>query len=227
MNGKFILFEGTDSSGKKTQANLLAERLRKLGKKVEIIHFPTYLKTPLGIFVAKYLKGDFGSKEEITPEIGSLFYSLDRYQFQKELKEKLKAEITIIADRYTASNIFQVAKLEGNKRFEIWEWIKAIDSRLPQPDITIVLDVPTKISKNLFSKRENKNVLMQKGEIDIHEEDENYQEKVRRTYLDIAEREGWTVINCCKEKENGELEFISPKKIHNEIFEKLKELSIF
>jgi len=226
MTGKFILFEGIDSSGKKTQANLLAKRFKKMGKKIEIIRFPTYKKTPLGILVAKYLKGDFGSKEEITPEIGSLFYSLDRHQFQKELKEKLEAGINIIADRYTASNIFQAAKLEGDERFEIWEWIKAIDKRLPQPDATIVLNVPTKISKKLSMKKEQKNILMKKGEIDIHEEDIEYQEKVRRTYLDIAEKEGWIVINCCKEK-GEEFEFISPEEIHDKIFGKLKKLDIF
>src|SRR4030067_2893744 len=99
MKEKFFLLEGGDSCGKKTQANLLAEKLKKEGKKVEIVHFPTYKKTPLGVFVAKYLKGDFGFKESITPEIGSLFYSLDRYQFQKEIEEKLKSGINIVADR--------------------------------------------------------------------------------------------------------------------------------
>jgi dTMP kinase len=225
MREKFILFEGTDSCGKNTQATLLAEKLKSEGKRVEMIHFPTYQKTPLGIFVAKYLKGDFGSKESITPEIGSLFYSLDRYQFQKELEEKLKSGITIIADRYTASNIFQAAKLEGNDRFEIWEWIKAIDSRIPQPDATIILNVPAKISKELTMKKEQKNDLMEKGEVDIHEADLEYQEKVRKTYLEIAQREGWLVINCCKEKD-GEFEFVSPEEIHNEIYNKLKEIKI-
>jgi dTMP kinase len=225
MRGKFILFEGTDSCGKETQATLLADKLKREGKEVEMIHFPTYQKTPLGVFVAKYLKGDFGSKESITPEIGSLFYSLDRYQFQKELKEKLESGIIIIADRYTASNIFQASKLEGDERFEIWEWIKAIDSRIPQPDTTIVLNVPAKISKNLFSKREKKNDLIE-SEKDIHEEDLEYQEKVRKTYLEIAEREGWLVINCLKEKD-GKFEFISPEEIHNEIYGKLRELNIF
>ncbi len=222
MRGKFILFEGTDSCGKKTQATLLAEKLRKEGKKVEMIHFPSYQTTPLGIFVAKYLKGDFGSKESITPEIGSLFYSLDRYQFQKELEEKLKAGITIISDRYTASNIFQAAKLEGDERFEIWEWIKALDSRIPQPDITIVLNVPAKISKELTIKKEQKNDLMKKGEIDIHEADLEYQEKVRKTYLEIAEREGWLIMNCCRQ--SGE--FIAPEEIHSEIYKKLKEANV-
>ena len=224
MDGKLILFEGTDSCGKKTQTALLAEKLKREGKRVEIIHFPTYQKTPLGVFVAKYLKGDFGSKETITPEIGSLFYSLDRYQFQKEIREKLKAGINVIADRYTASNIFQAAKLEGDERFEIWEWIKALDNRLPQPDATIVLNVPAKISKELFSNREKKNELIE-GEKDIHEADLEYQEKVRKTYLEIAEREGWMIIDCCIERD-GELQFISPEEIHNKIFRKLKDKEI-
>lgn len=220
MKGKFILFEGIDSSGKKTQTSLLAEKLKSQGKKVEIIHFPTYQKTPLGIFVAKYLKGDFGSKEEVTPEIGSLFYSLDRYQLQNKLKEKLDLGINIVADRYTASNIFQASKLDGAKRFELWEWIKDVDRRLPQPDVTIILDVPTKISNKLFSNREKKNELID-GEKDIHEADVAYQEKVRRTYLDIAGKEGWIVIKCCKDEK-----FISPQEIHNEIYRKLKEREI-
>ena len=225
MRGKFFLLEGGDSCGKKTQANLLAEKLKKEGKKVDIIHFPTYKKTPLGIFVAKYLKGDFGSKESITPEIGSLFYSLDRYQFQKEIEEKLKSGTNIIADRFTASNIFQAAKLNGEDRFKIWEWIKAVDSRIPQPDATIVLHVPAKISKGLTAEKEQKNDLMKKGEVDIHESDLEYQEKVRRTYLDIAEREGWIVVDCSAEI-NGESIFLSPEEIHNEIYEKLKEKNI-
>ena len=225
MRGKFFLLEGGDSCGKKTQANLLAEKLKKEGKKVEIIHFPTYQKTPLGIFVAKYLKGDFGSKESITPEIGSLFYSLDRYQFQKELEEKLKSGTNIIADRFTASNIFQAAKLNGEDRFKIWEWIKAVDSRIPQPDVTIVLHVPAKISKEITLEKEQKNDLMKRGEVDIHESDLEYQEKVRRTYLDIAEKEGWIVVDCSAEI-NGESIFLSPEEIHNEIYERLKERKI-
>jgi dTMP kinase len=222
MSGKFILLEGGDSCGKKTQANLLAERLRKEGKKVELIHFPTYQKTPLGIFVAKYLKGDFGSKEDITPELGSLFYSLDRYQFQKEIEEKLKSGINIIADRYTASNIFQAAKHEGDEIFKLWEWIKDIDRRLPQPDMTVVLHVPTKISKKLSAGKEQKNDLMKKNELDIHEADLKYQEKVRKAYLDIAKKEGWIVVDCCNENE----EFNSPEEIHNEIYGKLKERNV-
>ena len=58
-----------------------------------------------------------------------------------------------------------------------------------------------------------------------YEEDEIYQEKVRNTYLDIAERENWITINCCKEKD-GNFEFFSPEEIHEKILEKLKDRNI-
>ena len=225
MRGKLINFEGIDSSGKKTQSNLLAERLRKEGKTVEIIRFPTYQKSPLGVFVSKYLKGDFGSKEEITPEIGSIFYSLDRYQFKKQLNELLDKGTIIIADRYTPSNIFQAAKLDGENRFVLWDWIKALDARLPKQDAVIVLNVPTKVSKNASLTKEQKNELMKDGEIDIHEEDSKYQEKVRRTYLEIAERENWIIIECFEEK-NGKISFRDANEIHEEIYQKLKDKNV-
>ena len=221
MRGKFIVFEGTDSSGKKTQSNLLAEKLEKEGKKVEIIRFPTYQKSALGVFVSKYLKGDFGSKEEITPEIGSIFYALDRYQFKEELNKKLNSGVNIIADRYTASNIFQAAKLDGDDRFKLWNWIKAMEQRLPQPNVVIVLNVPVELSKKTYENREMKNEM--EGGEDIHEADLSYQEKVRKTYIEIAKKENWLIIDCFEER-GDKIQFRKIEEIHEEIYKKLRDI---
>lgn len=220
MIGKFIVIEGTDSSGKKTQSILLLERLKKMGKDAELISFPTYQGTKLGVFVSKYLKGEFGSKEEINPEIGSMFYAIDRYQFKDELKKKLERGKIIIADRYTTSNIYQAAKVEGEDRFKLWEWVKKMESRIPQPDIIVYLNVPPKFSANLFEERDIKNKLLGKGEKDIHEKDIRYLEKVRQLYLEIAKREkNWIIIECIKDEK-----FRSREDISNEIFDKLKNM---
>ncbi len=218
MKGKFIVIEGSDSSGKKTQANLLFEKLKNTGKDVELISFPTYQETKLGVFVSKYLKGEFGSKEEINPEIGSMFFTIDRYQFKDELRKKIEQGKIIVADRYTTSNIFQAAKAEGEERFEIWKWIKNMESRIPQPDFIIYLNLPPEISAELFEERDVKNKLLKKGEKDIHEKDIEYQEKVRQLCLEIAKKEdNWIIIDCIKDGK-----FRSREDIHEEIFEKIK-----
>jgi dTMP kinase len=47
VRGKLIVIEGTDCSGKETQANLLIEKIRKTGILVEKFSFPNY-ESPTG-----------------------------------------------------------------------------------------------------------------------------------------------------------------------------------
>ena len=47
--GTFIVIDGTDGSGKATQVELLAKRLKKEGKTVKVVDFPEYEKTSLAL----------------------------------------------------------------------------------------------------------------------------------------------------------------------------------
>ena len=59
-SGKIIVIEGScDGVGKTTQYNLLKERLIENGYVVNH-HFPTY-DSYQGLFVEKYLNGEFGN----------------------------------------------------------------------------------------------------------------------------------------------------------------------
>jgi len=220
MRGKMIVFEGTDSSGKKTQVGLLEKRLRSEGKAVEAMAFPAY-DTKLGGLVEQYLAGDFGSKEQVGPEIAAMLYSMDRYQFKEKIRGIIESGRMLILDRYISSNIYQAAKAEGKERLAVWEWAKKMESRLPQPDIVIFLNMPPEVSAKLFAGREVKSQLVGKS-LDIHEADRAYQERVRQLYLEVAKKEGWIVVDCIRD---GGLR--KPEDVHEEIFKKLKERGAF
>ncbi|MBU3905001.1 MAG: deoxynucleoside kinase [Nanoarchaeota archaeon] len=216
MKGKIIAFEGGDRAGKNTQTRLMINRLEEVGLIVETESFPTYDKTPVGVIPAEYLTGRFGDKDDIKPEVGSLFYSADRYQFKEKFEKALEKGKYLVLDRYIASNLYQVAKAPKEQWLELWEWIKKVESRLPQPDETIYLNVSPKISSKLFSG-ESKNHLLREGQKDEHEADENYLKRVNEAYLTIGSREGWIMIDCV---EKGIMR--SVEEISNQAFNELK-----
>ena len=196
---------------------------------IEGIHFPHY-ETPGGKMVAKYLRGEFGKLNEVTPEFAALLYSIDRYWLKDNLNETLKTK-TILSDRYAESNLgFQGAKFEGKEREDIIEWMKNIDSRLPQPDLIVFLDLPSEAAMHLSHEKESpqapgggRDYLKGKSH-DLHEESKTYQEKVREVYLQVAEKDGWNIIKCGEQDENGNWKIKTIEDIHNEIWDKVKTL---
>ena len=59
MSGKLIVFEGTDGSGKATQAKLLCRHLEEEGTPFREINFPRYGE-PSAAMVQEYLDGNLG-----------------------------------------------------------------------------------------------------------------------------------------------------------------------
>lgn len=220
-NGRFIVFEGGDSSGKHTQAELLLKHLQVKLKDIELLSFPQY-DTPFGALVAKYLRGEYGSLTELPPEIPCLLYALDRYQVKDKLESGLASGKWYIADRYTQSNLgHQGAKLSGEERRKLIAWVETMESRLPQPDLVIYLHVPIDIAQKLMETREHKSYLTADTNQDIHELDLEYQQQVVDTYLELAKaRDNWVVIACFDSKNN---ELRSIEDIHEEVVEVVKD----
>ncbi|MBU5689592.1 MAG: dTMP kinase [Candidatus Aenigmatarchaeota archaeon] len=209
--GIFINFEGIDSSGKKTQANMLCHALRKMGYDVVELNFPAYEST-FGKIVGAYLRGEFGKNENI-PEIPSLLFAIDRYQFKHEIADALKNGKIIVCNRYTQSAMAFEGSMNQDKK-EIIEWISKVESRLPQPDLIFLLDMPVEATIELIKKREKKEYLKDKNK-DILEEDIEFQKKVRKTYLELAKDKKWKVINCAVRNERWIVKSI--QDIHDEI----------
>ena len=119
MNGRLIVFEGTDGSGKATQSRLLCEHLRRENISYKNITFPRYGK-PSAAMVQEYLDGHLGSHPgDVNAYAASLMFSMDRYaSYKQDWGAFYEAGGLVIADRYTTSNaVHQASKLPEE---EIW-----------------------------------------------------------------------------------------------------------
>src|SRR5579863_8047931 len=83
QQGKFIVIDGTDGSGKKTQFNLLVKELQLGGYEVEIADFPQYGQKSAGM-VEEYLDGKYG---QLNPQAASIFYAIDRFDASFKIRE--------------------------------------------------------------------------------------------------------------------------------------------
>src|SRR3989344_2493977 len=121
--GKLIVIDGTDGSGKKTQTQLLLERLQNAGYPALSVSFPQYGKKSAGL-VEEYLGGRYGQPDEISPYAASLFYALDRFDLSAEIRAALDAGKIVITDRYVTANAgHQGGKLKNlseRKKFLAW-----------------------------------------------------------------------------------------------------------
>ncbi|MFH1849425.1 MAG: dTMP kinase [archaeon] len=202
MKGRLIVIEGTDASGKGTQARLLNE---KLGNSM-IISFPQY-DSFFGKLVAGYLRGEYGTLDAVRPQMAALLYALDRFGAKEMLIEALDAGKTVILDRYIESNL----AYQGAKDRSAVAWIRELEYErfgMPRPDVVIYLDVPLHVAGRLIEGRPKKGYL--EGEQkDIHEMDRGYLAKVDDMYRELSKEPGWVRIECTR---NGKM--LSLEQVH-------------
>lgn len=194
----YVIESGSDASGKATQSNLLYEYFLKKKEDVLKFEFPNY-KSLSSTMVKMYLNGDFGKNpNDVNPYITSTFFAIDRYvTFKKEIEYYYNMGYTIIADRYTTSNmVYQSGKyesLEEKEKFLNWLFDYEFNLyKLPKPDRVFFLDLDFKISYDLMIEREKKQNRVK----DIHENDEAYLKKVYENAKYVAKKYDWTIIKC-------------------------------
>jgi len=186
--GRLIVLEGLDASGKRTQAGMLMAALRRRRRKAQLVSFPAY-GTHYGKLVESYLSGKLGGREGIPPEAAAVLFALDRLQFKQKIEGMLAEGVTVVADRYVQSNLYQAARVpRGNKRTAFIRWLDRLEEGMPKADKVVFLDVPVRASRRLLKKRGRKK--------DVNEKDARYLEEVRGVYLSEARRKGWKVVKC-------------------------------
>jgi len=221
--GKLIVIDGGDGSGKQTQAKLLVKYLRLEGKKVKYLDFPRYYSSFHGEIVGRFLAGEFGQMNQVSPYLISLAYALDRASAKEEMEATLENNGYIICNRYTTSNMaHQSARLSGKERIRFLDWIDELEyrvHRIPREDIVIYLYVPWKIALKLTTQKGKRKYTNGK-KLDIAEEDLEHRRKAEKMYLELAKKhKHWVKINCIDRQNKLKTREI----IHQEIIKALKK----
>jgi len=215
MKGKLIVLEGIDSAGKGTQVKEITKYFTDNNFKFDFLHFPKYGHNEFSEVIAKFLRGEFGGIDDVDPYFVANIYAMDRYMYKPELLQQLEDNDVVLLDRYVFSNLaYQGAKYEDEgKSAYIQTWIEEFEFDflgLPYPDLTLFLDVPINIVENRLKEREGEDRDYLKGKKDIHEEDLNFQSKVRDIYLSLENAKNYHIVKCVK---NDKL--LTPEELFN------------
>lgn len=221
MKGKFIVIEGTDGSGKKTQAKILCEKLNEAGINCIVQSFPNY-DSPACTPVKMYLNGEFGDIGCLDAYQANSLYAVDRLCTMMGLKDHIENGGSIVFDRYVESTMLHQAALIENQeeRDRFLDYVNDFEFgklKLPKPDLVIFLDVPVEVSKKLADSRGEYKSGNKK---DILEQDISHLTKAYNSGKYVANKYGWTQISCLNE--SGNLKSI--EEISNDIFEVIKKL---
>lgn len=223
--GKLIVIDGGDGSGKATQAKLLLEKLKAMEMPVKYFDFPRYYTSFHGEMVGRFLKGDFGDLNQVSPYLASLAFALDRASVKDEIEEWLLREGIVLCNRYvTSSMAHQGARVSPRERKKFIAWIDELEYRvhkMPREDLVIYLYVPWNVGFELTKKKAKKRKYV-KG-LDIAEADLKHRQEAEKMYLYLAKKKRkWVKIDCLNQA--GKMR---PRQdIHQEILAILKKRKI-
>ena len=175
MKGRFISFEGSEGSGKSTQAGMVHEYLKM--KNIPVM----LLREPGGVKISEAIRGLLldVKNTDMTKESETLLYMASRAQLVEEvLKPALKKGTVVLCDRFLDSTIAYQGYGNG-VNVEAIKKIGAFATQGIAPGLTLLFDIDTE--KGL--SRTN----AVKDRIELRSLD--YHKKVRKGYLAIAKKE--------------------------------------
>ncbi len=208
MKSMFITFEGIEGSGKSTQINLLAEKLRVLGHYVITTREPG--GTEVGTAIRKILLDpDTGTLDSMTELL--LFSAARRELVDKVIAPALEAGGIVICDRFADSTLAYQGYGRGMEHMTINKITETVCGEI-WPNRTIILDLP--VDEGL-SRANHRMMDEGRGEARFEDETIEFHTRVREGFLKISESdsERVKVIDATASQEI----------VHNKIFEALKD----
>ncbi len=186
--GKYIVLEGPEGTGKGTQVERLALRLKAQGKKVIVVREPG--STPIGEEIRKLVKS---STLDRTVETEIFLISAARAELVRSvIMPALKEGAHVISDRsYLSTFAYQVAGAYKDLK-EMAEILTKQAIGDTHPDFILVLDIDPQEGLKRSIKRN-------KGEPDRFDDRElEFHKKVRDAYLALAKESSYPVVDGSK-----------------------------
>ena len=138
MNGgRLIAFEGLDGSGKSTQLELLAARLRATGCDVVTTREPT--EFPSGQRIREMAR----SGEQLEPEEELRWFVEDRrVHVDQVITPALRADRIVLTDRYYLSTV----AYQGARGLDYEKILGDSEAEFPIPDLVLLLEIDPQIA---------------------------------------------------------------------------------
>ncbi len=219
QQGKLIVIEGLDGSGKATQSALLTQELERMGRPVREVAFPCY-DQPSSALIKLYLQGAFGdSPDSVGPYAASTFFAVDRYaSFKRDWGAFYQGGGIVVANRYVTSNlVHQMTKLPQTEWQSFIAWLEDLEYEkfgIPRPDLVLYLDMPVAVSQALMRGRYHGDEQKK----DIHEKDVAYLEHCAQAAEYACRAQRWMRVPCSANEQP-----LAVEQIHTRVLAIVKE----
>ena len=217
IDGKLIIVEGIDGSGKSTQIRLLEKWLRYIGIPVFFTEWNSSEQIKEIISIGK-------KKNLLTPTTFSLLHATDfAARYERNIFPLLRANYVVLADRYIYT-AFARDVVRGCSP----EWVRNVYSLAVKPDIAFYFKVPVEVSFDRIVKNRPKLKYYEAGmdlnlSNDPYESYRIFQGRIIDEYESMVEPERLTVIDGTKDIEEQQelmrqkVKEILPQQMHKNV----------
>jgi len=178
---RFVVLEGGDATGKTTQVDRLAARLRDQGIDVVATFEPG--ATALGARLRRLL---LDGAHPVDPVAEALMMAADRAEHVAEVvRPALARGAWVVSDRYVPSSLAYQGVGRGLGVAEI-EQLNALATAGIEPDLVVVLELsPEAARRRLGAERDR-----------LEDEGDAFALAVHGAYLDLAASRGWVLVDA-------------------------------
>lgn len=180
-SARFIVLDGGDATGKSTQVERLAARLREHGVDVVTSFEPG--ATPLGRQLRSLL---LHGEEAVDPIAEALLMAADRAQHVAEVvRPTLARGAWLVCDRFVPSSLAYQGVGRGLGVAEV-EQLNQLATAGIEPDLVVVLDLSPEAARHRLGAERDR----------LEGEDDSFALAVHEAYRDLARARDWVLVDA-------------------------------